>query len=86
MKENVQKKLDILEGQKVETEKEKGKLVSSIVLMEKELSELKKQIVADRKIIEALNRERELVIKSTQKTAGQPRVHISGKPFFWSSS
>jgi len=60
-----------MENQKGMVEIDKGKLVGKIEQLEKQINEQSKQTLSDRKIIEALNRERELMTKVTQKTQGR---------------
>jgi len=59
-----------MENQKGMVEIDKGKLVGKIEQLEKQINEQTKQTLSDRKIIEALNRERELMTKVTHKTQG----------------
>lgn len=78
LKENVQRKLDVVDGQKCESDAEVRKLVSTTIAMEKEVNDLKRQIVSDRKIMDAANREKELLMKNSHKSSGWFLVYFFG--------
>lgn len=70
-KETVEKKINHLDMIKTNLEEEKNKLTLKVMTLEKELGNAKKQANTDQKTLETLNREKEVITKAAQKTAGK---------------
>lgn len=70
MREALQKKIKQVEDQKTETENQKDALKANIYAREREIESLKKQCEVDRKQIDDLLRERDLLNKNLLKAAG----------------
>ena len=64
LKENVQKRVKQLEDQKADTDNEKELLRNTIITLEKEVENAKKEQEKDKKAIEELTRERDLLNKN----------------------
>lgn len=70
-KEGLEKKIGQLESWKAHLEGDKGKLMATISTLEKEMHTVTKQQLADRKMMDSLNREKEMIAKAAQKAAGK---------------
>ncbi|XP_019635813.1 PREDICTED: cilia- and flagella-associated protein 58-like [Branchiostoma belcheri] len=77
MREAIQRKLRQTEDQKGEAEQSKETLKSQIVGLERELEASKKQAEADRKAIDDLVRERDILNKNMLKAAGQTQKQLN---------
>ncbi|XP_078588943.1 cilia- and flagella-associated protein 58-like [Branchiostoma floridae x Branchiostoma japonicum] len=77
MREAIQRKLRQTEDQKGEAEQSKETLKSTIVGLERELEASKKQAEADRKAIDDLVRERDILNKNMLKAAGQTQKQLN---------
>lgn len=78
MREMIQRKLRQVEDQKGDIERERETLRSQITGLERELDAAKKQAEADKKAIEDLVRERDILNKNLLKAAGatQKQLHL----------
>lgn len=78
MREMIQRKLRQVEDQKSDIERERETLRSQITGLERELDAAKKQAEADKKAIEDLVRERDILNKNLLKAAGatQKQLHL----------
>lgn len=70
-KETVEKKINQMDAIRANLEEEKNKLTMRVITLEKELADAKKQSQSDQKTLEVLNREKEIITKAAQKTAGK---------------
>ncbi|XP_066278982.1 cilia- and flagella-associated protein 58-like [Branchiostoma lanceolatum] len=77
VREAIQRKLRQTEDQKGEAEQSKETLKSQIVGLERELEASKKQAEADRKAIDDLVRERDILNKNMLKAAGQTQKQLN---------
>ncbi|KXJ18417.1 cilia- and flagella-associated protein 58 [Exaiptasia diaphana] len=76
MREAIQRKLRAVEDQKLEVEQQKETLKSQIAGLEKELEASKKQSEQDRKAIDDLVRERDILNKNLLKAAGATQKQL----------
>ncbi|XP_041476507.1 cilia- and flagella-associated protein 58-like [Lytechinus variegatus] len=77
MRETIQRKLRNVEEQKAETEQAKETLKSQIVALEREIDSNKKQTEMDRKAIDDLVRERDILNKNLLKAASATQKQLN---------
>ncbi|XP_064600239.1 cilia- and flagella-associated protein 58-like [Liolophura sinensis] len=78
VRENIQRKLRAVEDQKVDVEQQKETLKGQIIGLERELEASKKQAETDKKAIDDLVRERDILNKNMLKAAAatQKQLHL----------
>ncbi|CAH1783677.1 unnamed protein product [Owenia fusiformis] len=77
LRETIQRKLRSVEDQKLETEGAKETLKSQIIALDRELETNKKQSEADKKAIDDLVRERDILNKNMLKAAGATQKQLN---------
>lgn len=77
MRETIQRKLRTVEDQKGETEQQKETLKSQIIALEREIESSKKQAEMDRKAIDDLVRERDILNKNLLKAASATQKQLN---------
>lgn len=77
MRETIQRKLRTVEDQKGDTEQQKETLKSQIIALEREIESSKKQAEMDRKAIDDLVRERDILNKNLLKAASATQKQLN---------